>query len=72
MSLADKAQCAGAVQVCPAIETLAAQVEALWTSVLPEDQFGLLDLDQVNPCWMICAHLDPAGRQGPVSCTHTH
>lgn len=48
MSLADKAQCAGAVQVCPAIETLAAQVEALWTSVLPEDQFGLLDLDQAR------------------------
>lgn len=42
------------MQVCPAIETLAAQVEALWTTTFPEDKFGLLDLEQVthgcSPC----------------------
>jgi phycocyanobilin:ferredoxin oxidoreductase len=49
--------------VCPAIETLAAQVEALWTSTLPEDQFGLLDLEQR---FKYLDSLDPEGKQEMV------
>lgn len=50
-------------QVCPAIEQLAAQVEALWTSILTGEDFGLLDLEPVRP-WRVSVGLLPLGGLG--------
>jgi hypothetical protein len=41
-------------QVCPAIEELVTQLEGCWRSVLPEDQFGLYELDEASVLLLYC------------------
>lgn len=48
------------MQVCPAIEELAAQLEGCWRGVLPEDQFGLYPLEER---YKYLDSLDPEGTQ---------
>lgn len=42
-------------QVCPAIEELVTQLEGCWRSVLPEDQFGLYELDEASVLLLYCS-----------------
>lgn len=35
-------------KLCPEVEELVAQVEGCWRGTLPEDQFGLVDMEQAR------------------------